>query len=63
MELKEVRGYVLENFRAGVWKSSVGAILVYEDYENAEFFRTKGIKNSEEWAVVPVKIIRQDPER
>jgi hypothetical protein len=63
MELKEVRGYVLENFKAGVWKTSVAAVLVFENYETAEFFRNQGINESEDWVVVPVKITRQDPDR
>ena len=61
MELK--RGYVIEHHASGAWKKSVAAILVYDDYETAEYFRLHGIKDTEDWFVVPVKIVRQDPER
>ena len=61
--MESLRGYVLENFKADVWKTSWGAVLVYTDYENAEYFRNHGLKDPEEWSTIPVKIVKEDPER
>ena len=62
-QVRSIRGYVIEHHISGVWKKSVAAILVYDDYETANHFRKNGLMDPEEWSVVSVVITRKDPER